>query len=59
MEQLAPDGIMIIPIGHENDKQTLFRVINNAGRFDISALADVRFVPMLSGTVLENIQANS
>ncbi len=46
LEQLAPAGRMIIPIG-DRDEQTLTRVEKIGDRVEITRLSDVRFVPLL------------
>lgn len=47
LEQLAPGGRLVIPIGTEEGRQTLMRVTRQAGGFLEEALADVRFVPLV------------
>jgi protein-L-isoaspartate(D-aspartate) O-methyltransferase len=47
-EQLAPGGIMVLPIG-DGDSQLLVRVTRTAGGFEHEALEPVSFVPLLSG----------
>lgn len=46
LDQLAPGGRMIIPIG-DRDEQTLTRVGKVGDRVEITPLSDVRFVPLL------------
>jgi len=46
LEQLAPGGRMVIPIG-DRDEQTLTRVEVVDGSVRITPLSDVRFVPLL------------
>lgn len=49
--QLAPDGILVIPVGMENDQE--LRVIHRMGdssNFEEEVITKVRFVPLLGGT---------
>ena len=49
LEQLAPGGRMVIPIGDEESVQTLVRVEkDDAGQLTERALLPVRFVPLVS-----------
>src|SRR5690554_368313 len=50
LEQLAPGGRLVIPVGEGNDQQLLLIVRENDG-FTRRALEDVRFVPLLSGAL--------
>ncbi|MCK9563529.1 MAG: protein-L-isoaspartate O-methyltransferase, partial [Bacteroidales bacterium] len=50
LEQLSPDGVLVIPVGGEREQQ--LRVIQRVGssdRFDIKNIIPVRFVPLLGG----------
>ena len=48
IEQLAPNGIMILPVGASIFDQSLFIVIkNNRGKASIKRSLGVRFVPMV------------
>lgn len=47
LEQLAPGGRLVIPIGTEEGRQTLMRVTRQTSGFLEEALADVRFVPLV------------
>ena len=50
LEQLNNNGIMIIPIGEENNDQILTLVKkNNEGHIKKISLMNVRFVPLLEG----------
>jgi protein-L-isoaspartate(D-aspartate) O-methyltransferase len=49
VEQLAPQGRLVIPIGAE--KQTLYLIEKTATGFVQSALMDVLFVPLVQGIV--------
>jgi protein-L-isoaspartate(D-aspartate) O-methyltransferase len=51
LEQLAPDGVMVVPVGPERGDQELYRLIRTASGIREEMLAPVRFVPLLSGTV--------
>ena len=49
--QLAPDGILVIPVGMENHQE--LRVIHRMGdssNFEEEVITKVRFVPLLGGT---------
>jgi protein-L-isoaspartate(D-aspartate) O-methyltransferase len=52
-QRLAPDGILIAPIGPHHGVQTLVRVVRTEAGFDRKGLVDVRFVPALPGTARE------
>ncbi len=50
LEQLAPDGVLVIPVGPEGDQE--LKVIQRVGdseRFEEQDVERVRFVPLLSG----------
>jgi protein-L-isoaspartate(D-aspartate) O-methyltransferase len=47
LQQLAPGGRLVIPIGTEEGRQTLMRVTRQTSGFLEEALADVRFVPLI------------
>ena len=49
VDQLAPDGIMILPIGPEFRDQQLVRVHRRESGYETEPLALVRFVPMIAG----------
>lgn len=51
LEQLAPAGIMVLPIGPERGDQELIRLTRTETGFREEMLAPVRFVPLLTGTV--------
>jgi protein-L-isoaspartate(D-aspartate) O-methyltransferase len=53
VDQLAPEGIMVIPVGAEVGEQILVRVVKAQGGIAVSHLADVRFVPLVAGAVPE------
>ncbi len=49
LEQLAPNGTLIIPIGEQNKRQELVRYTkNNAGEMSKNLLGYVDFVPLVS-----------
>jgi protein-L-isoaspartate(D-aspartate) O-methyltransferase len=49
LQQLAPDGRLIVPVGSAGDVQTLVRITRTATGFERENLCDVSFVPMLEG----------
>ncbi len=49
LDQLAPDGIMVLPIGPEFHDQRLVRIRRRESDYEMEALAWVRFVPMVAG----------
>jgi len=49
LEQLSPDGIMIIPLGPAADAQKLYRITKEGEMFAKTPLVDVRFVPLVEG----------
>jgi len=51
VNQLAPDGIMVIPVGEDANEQILVKVVKSEGGISCSHLADVRFVPLVKGTL--------
>ena len=51
VQQLAPEGIMVIPVGAEAGEQILVRVVKSDGGIACQHLADVRFVPLVKGAV--------
>lgn len=48
LDQLSPDGIMIIPLGDHVADQQLYRVTKGAQGVSAEPLAQVRFVPLIS-----------
>ncbi len=46
---LAPDGILIVPIGAEHQDQKLLRIRRKERGFSTEELAPVRFVPLVVG----------
>jgi protein-L-isoaspartate(D-aspartate) O-methyltransferase len=53
VEQLADDGVMILPLGPHNGNQRLVRLTKSAGGLKREDLIDVRFVPLLPGQARE------
>jgi protein-L-isoaspartate(D-aspartate) O-methyltransferase len=54
-DQLAVGGIMVVPLGAERGDQVLMKITKlEDGSLKQEALADVRFVPMISGPVPED-----
>jgi protein-L-isoaspartate(D-aspartate) O-methyltransferase len=49
IEQLAPDGIMVLPVGAEYHDQRLVRVRRRESGYESEELAWVRFVPIVAG----------
>ncbi len=49
VEQLAVGGIMVVPIGADEDHQDLLKVTKTETGIDVEDLGPVRFVPLVSG----------
>lgn len=49
--QLKDGGIMIIPLGAQDETQHVVRITRNGDDFDVKTLLPVKFVPLLSGIV--------
>ncbi len=49
VDQLAPGGIMVVPVGRPGAEQTLLRVTRDEDGFHEEVLGDVRFVPLVEG----------
>lgn len=49
VDQLAEGGIMIVPVGEQEEIQNLLKVTRGAGGVSVKDLGGVRFVPMLPG----------
>ena len=49
VDQLAPGGIMVVPVGRPGADQALLRVTRNEDGFHEEILGGVRFVPLLEG----------
>jgi len=50
LEQLAPGGRMIIPVGEQEGEQQLMLIVRTEFGFERQLLDPVRFVPLLTGT---------
>ena len=54
-DQMAPDSILIAPIGNTNGEQTLVKYFRkNGGGWNSEKLWDVRFVPLIEGKISKN-----
>ena len=51
LDQLKVGGIMILPVGEGDDVQQLIKVVRDEDGFTYTEMSDVRFVPLLGGTV--------
>ncbi len=51
LEQLAPGGIMIVPVGLDEDDQHLLRVRRTEDGAETKDLGPTRFVPLIDGPV--------
>ncbi len=51
LSQLSDDGIMVIPVGEDNDSQILKKIIKKGDSFIVKNIMNVRFVPLLEGKV--------
>ena len=49
VEQLAPGGIMVVPVGRQGGDQALLRLTREAEGIREEVLESVRFVPLLAG----------
>lgn len=49
LDQLSADGIMLIPIGEENNDQDLIKIKKIGKKFIKKKIMNVRFVPLLEG----------
>ncbi|MCO1334588.1 protein-L-isoaspartate(D-aspartate) O-methyltransferase [Microbulbifer sp. OS29] len=50
-QQLAPNGVLVIPVGAEQQYLTMVTRRQDGDQFDVEKLEAVRFVPLLSGVV--------
>ncbi len=53
IEQLTPDGIMVIPLEEKPGKQDLYRITRTEQGHDSEHLTAVRFVPLVEGVAKE------
>ena len=51
LDQLAPDGIMILPVGGDDEDQQLLKCRKRGEEVEYETLWPVRFVPLLADTV--------
>ena len=49
LDQLAPNGVMILPVGETPDTQQLLKCRRTEHRVDYESLWPVRFVPLVAG----------
>jgi protein-L-isoaspartate(D-aspartate) O-methyltransferase len=49
LDQLAPEGVMVIPVGSASSEQILLRIARTEEGFDTQHLMNVRFVPLIEG----------
>lgn len=49
IDQLAEDGVMVVPIGPEGAAQDLVRIVRRKVGYDETRLLGVRFVPLVGG----------
>mgnify|MGYP000079540077 CR=1 FL=1 len=49
--QLKDGGIMVIPVGSQEETQHIIRITREGDKFDVKTLLPVKFVPLLSGIV--------
>jgi protein-L-isoaspartate(D-aspartate) O-methyltransferase len=54
VEQLTPDGLMVLPVGAEFHDQKLLRLRRTGPGFETDDLGWVRFVPLISDAVTPN-----
>lgn len=50
-QQLAPNGVLVIPVGSDQQFLTMVTRRQDSDQFDVEKLEAVRFVPLLSGVV--------
>lgn len=49
LSQLAPGGVMVLPVGQSDTVQSLIKVTRGADGFDYEEICAVRFVPLVEG----------
>jgi len=49
LDQLAPDGIMVLPVGQSGAVQSLIKAQKTADGIEYTEICDVRFVPLVEG----------
>lgn len=50
LDQLAPNGRLVIPVGAQDEQQQLMLIVRTGHGFERQILDPVRFVPLLTGT---------
>lgn len=50
LDQLAPNGRLVIPVGAQDEQQQLMLIVRTGHGFERQILDQVRFVPLLTGT---------
>jgi protein-L-isoaspartate(D-aspartate) O-methyltransferase len=53
LDQLAVGGVMVLPLGPQDEYQTLVKLVRTDGGIERTELIDVRFVPLLPGQAQE------
>ena len=53
VEQLADDGLLLLPLGPHGGVQRIVKVTKSGGELRQEELLDVRFVPLLPGQARE------
>jgi protein-L-isoaspartate(D-aspartate) O-methyltransferase len=53
IQQLAPGGVMVAPLGHAGDLQHLVKITKTDEGLEYEELTPVRFVPLLGGVARE------
>jgi protein-L-isoaspartate(D-aspartate) O-methyltransferase len=53
VEQLADDGVMLLPLGPQSGTQRIVKVTKSEGEVQQDELIPVRFVPLLPGQARE------
>jgi len=53
-QQLKDGGILIVPVGEQDETQYIWRITRNGDDFTEEKLLPVKFVPLLSGIVHES-----
>ena len=49
IDQLDNNGIMVVPVGEENNNQTLFKIKKINNKIFSESIMSVRFVPLIEG----------
>ena len=56
-DQLKIGGVMVLPLGMQNGRQSLWRISRSEQGFQTEEIGDVAFVPFLAGAVAQQIPA--